>query len=105
MVPLQAVISLMEMGFDEKEVMDALRVNNNQQSAAVSTSRTSAPRSPALPARVAPLGEPGRAPVSGGPLSCCRGSRWCHSSTCFMYGESSGPFFFFLSLHVNFERE
>lgn len=27
----------MEMGFDEKEVMDALRVNNNQQSAAVST--------------------------------------------------------------------
>lgn len=34
---LQAVISLMEMGFDEKEVMDALRVNNNQQNAAVST--------------------------------------------------------------------
>lgn len=33
----QAVISLMEMGFDEKEVLDALRVNNNQQSAAVST--------------------------------------------------------------------
>lgn len=30
----RAVISLMEMGFDEKEVMDALRVNNNQQSAA-----------------------------------------------------------------------
>lgn len=27
----------MEMGFDEKEVMDALRVSNNQQSAAVST--------------------------------------------------------------------
>lgn len=26
----------MEMGFDEKEVMDALRVNNNQQNAAVS---------------------------------------------------------------------
>lgn len=34
---LQAVISLMEMGFDEKEVIDALRVNNNQQNAAVST--------------------------------------------------------------------
>ncbi|XP_049629638.1 ubiquitin-associated domain-containing protein 1 isoform X1 [Suncus etruscus] len=30
----RAVISLMEMGFDEKEVLDALRVNNNQQSAA-----------------------------------------------------------------------
>ncbi|KAI5253543.1 ubiquitin-associated domain-containing protein 1 [Manis pentadactyla] len=30
----RAVISLMEMGFEEKEVMDALRVNNNQQSAA-----------------------------------------------------------------------
>ncbi|XP_055988766.1 ubiquitin-associated domain-containing protein 1 [Sorex fumeus] len=30
----RAVISLMEMGFDEKEVIDALRVNNNQQSAA-----------------------------------------------------------------------
>lgn len=27
----------MEMGFDEKEVIDALRVNNNQQNAAVST--------------------------------------------------------------------
>lgn len=26
----------MEMGFDEKEVIDALRVNNNQQDAAVS---------------------------------------------------------------------
>lgn len=25
----------MEMGFDEKEVVDALRVNNNQQDAAV----------------------------------------------------------------------
>lgn len=36
-VLLQAVISLMEMGFDEKEVIDALRVNNNQQNAAVST--------------------------------------------------------------------
>lgn len=34
-VPLQAVIALMEMGFDEKEVVDALRVNNNQQDAAV----------------------------------------------------------------------
>ena len=33
----QAVISLMEMGFDEKEVIDALRVSNNQQNAAVST--------------------------------------------------------------------
>lgn len=33
---LQAVIALMEMGFDEKEVIDALRVNNNQQDAAVS---------------------------------------------------------------------
>ena len=32
---LQAVIALMEMGFDEKEVIDALRVNNNQQDAAV----------------------------------------------------------------------
>lgn len=32
---LQAVIALMEMGFDEKEVVDALRVNNNQQDAAV----------------------------------------------------------------------
>ncbi|XP_072816496.1 ubiquitin-associated domain-containing protein 1 isoform X2 [Vicugna pacos] len=30
----RAVISLMEMGFDEQEVMDALRVNNNQQNAA-----------------------------------------------------------------------
>lgn len=30
----------MEMGFDEKEVIDALRVSNNQQSAAVSTGRT-----------------------------------------------------------------
>lgn len=27
----------MEMGFDEKEVIDALRVNNNQQNAAVSS--------------------------------------------------------------------
>lgn len=27
----------MEMGFDEKEVVDALRVNNNQQDAAVGT--------------------------------------------------------------------
>ncbi|XP_077004899.1 ubiquitin-associated domain-containing protein 1 [Tamandua tetradactyla] len=30
----RAVVSLMEMGFDEKEVMDALRVNSNQQNAA-----------------------------------------------------------------------
>ncbi|XP_006900640.1 PREDICTED: ubiquitin-associated domain-containing protein 1 [Elephantulus edwardii] len=30
----RAVMSLMEMGFDEKEVIDALRVNNNQQAAA-----------------------------------------------------------------------
>lgn len=30
----RAVVSLMEMGFDEKEVLDALRVNNNQQGAA-----------------------------------------------------------------------
>lgn len=30
----RAVIALMEMGFDEKEVTDALRVNNNQQDAA-----------------------------------------------------------------------
>ncbi|XP_046519650.1 ubiquitin-associated domain-containing protein 1 isoform X1 [Equus quagga] len=30
----RAVISLMEMGFDEKEVIDALRVNNNEQTAA-----------------------------------------------------------------------
>ncbi|NXG80961.1 UBAC1 protein, partial [Baryphthengus martii] len=30
----RAVIALMEMGFDEKEVVDALRVNNNQQNAA-----------------------------------------------------------------------
>ena len=29
----------MEMGFDEKEVIDALRVNNNQQNAAVSASK------------------------------------------------------------------
>lgn len=29
----------MEMGFDEKEVIDALRVSDNQQSAAVSTGR------------------------------------------------------------------
>lgn len=35
---MQAVIALMEMGFDEKEVIDALRVNNNQQDAAVSHS-------------------------------------------------------------------
>lgn len=31
----------MEMGFDEKEVVDALRVNNNQQDAAVSIQYTS----------------------------------------------------------------
>ncbi|KAK1791984.1 hypothetical protein P4O66_001768 [Electrophorus voltai] len=31
---VQAVIALMEMGFDEKEVIDALRVNSNQQDAA-----------------------------------------------------------------------
>ncbi|KAJ7308492.1 hypothetical protein JRQ81_009050 [Phrynocephalus forsythii] len=30
----RAVIALMEMGFDEQEVVDALRVNNNQQNAA-----------------------------------------------------------------------
>ncbi|XP_018615618.1 ubiquitin-associated domain-containing protein 1 isoform X2 [Scleropages formosus] len=30
----RAVVALMEMGFDEKEVVDALRVNNNQQDAA-----------------------------------------------------------------------
>ncbi|XP_029468141.1 ubiquitin-associated domain-containing protein 1 isoform X2 [Rhinatrema bivittatum] len=30
----RAVIALMEMGFDEKEIVDALRVNNNQQDAA-----------------------------------------------------------------------
>lgn len=30
----RVVIALMEMGFDEKEVVDALRVNNNQQDAA-----------------------------------------------------------------------
>nr|XP_023962056.1 ubiquitin-associated domain-containing protein 1 isoform X1 [Chrysemys picta bellii] len=30
----RAVIALMEMGFDEKEVIDALRVNNNQQNGA-----------------------------------------------------------------------
>ncbi|XP_026862063.1 ubiquitin-associated domain-containing protein 1 isoform X1 [Electrophorus electricus] len=30
----RAVIALMEMGFDEKEVIDALRVNSNQQDAA-----------------------------------------------------------------------
>lgn len=36
---LQAVIALMEMGFDEKEVVDALRVNNNQQDAAVGTQK------------------------------------------------------------------
>ncbi|XP_059920546.1 ubiquitin-associated domain-containing protein 1 isoform X2 [Gadus macrocephalus] len=30
----RAVIALMEMGFEEKEVVDALRVNNNQQDAA-----------------------------------------------------------------------
>nr|XP_015816066.2 ubiquitin-associated domain-containing protein 1 isoform X2 [Nothobranchius furzeri] len=30
----RAVVALMEMGFDEKEVIDALRVNNNQQDAA-----------------------------------------------------------------------
>ncbi len=35
LVCVQAVIALMEMGFDEKEVVDALRVNNNQQDAAV----------------------------------------------------------------------
>lgn len=34
-LPLQVVVALMEMGFDEKEVVDALRVNNNQQDAAV----------------------------------------------------------------------
>lgn len=31
----------MEMGFDEKEVVDALRVNNNQQDAAVGIQYTS----------------------------------------------------------------
>ncbi|KAM6430915.1 ubiquitin-associated domain-containing protein 1 [Liasis olivaceus] len=30
----RAVVALMEMGFDEKDVVDALRVNNNQQNAA-----------------------------------------------------------------------
>ncbi|XP_030063471.1 ubiquitin-associated domain-containing protein 1 [Microcaecilia unicolor] len=30
----RAIIALMEMGFDEKEIVDALRVNNNQQDAA-----------------------------------------------------------------------
>lgn len=45
-VLLQAVISLMEMGFDEKEVIDALRVNNNQQNAAVSTTCPCAGRLP-----------------------------------------------------------
>ncbi|XP_072489088.1 ubiquitin-associated domain-containing protein 1 [Notamacropus eugenii] len=30
----RAVVALMEMGFDEKEVVDALKVNNNQQNAA-----------------------------------------------------------------------
>nr|XP_056716478.1 ubiquitin-associated domain-containing protein 1 isoform X2 [Euleptes europaea] len=30
----RVIIALMEMGFDEKEVVDALRVNNNQQNAA-----------------------------------------------------------------------
>nr|XP_060613482.1 ubiquitin-associated domain-containing protein 1 [Anolis sagrei ordinatus] len=30
----RAVVALMEMGFDEREVVDALRVNNNQQNAA-----------------------------------------------------------------------
>lgn len=39
MVLFQAVAALMEMGFDEKEVVDALRVNNNQQNAAVSLSQ------------------------------------------------------------------
>lgn len=34
----------MEMGFDEKEVMDALRVSNNQQSAAVSPGPPPPPR-------------------------------------------------------------
>lgn len=34
----------MEMGFDEKEVMDALRVSNNQQSAAVSPGPRPLPR-------------------------------------------------------------
>lgn len=38
---VQAVVALMEMGFDEKEVIDALRVNNNQQDAAVSHSQRS----------------------------------------------------------------
>ena len=41
---LQAVIALMEMGFDEKEVIDALRVNNNQQDAAVGSPSAQLPR-------------------------------------------------------------
>lgn len=40
-MPLQAVIALMEMGFEEKEVVNALRVNNNQQDAAVGSHYTS----------------------------------------------------------------
>lgn len=53
----------MEMGFDEKEVMDALRVSNNQQSAAVSpgphpSSPSCAPRPccPHAPRAVKPRG-------------------------------------------------
>lgn len=53
---LQAVISLMEMGFDEKEVIDALRVSNNQQNAAVSTACGLGTRGCGhLPAQAAPL--------------------------------------------------
>lgn len=44
----------MEMGFDEKEVMDALRVSNNQQSAAVS---------PGPPPPTPPCGETARRAV------------------------------------------
>lgn len=56
--PLQAVVALMEMGFDEHEVVDALRVNNNQQNAAVSI------RPGGLPEQLAPIS----------PWSC---TSWC----------------------------
>lgn len=36
----------MEMGFDEKEVVDALRVNNNQQDAAVGTNNNTHKHTP-----------------------------------------------------------
>ena len=66
----QAVVSLMEMGFDEKEVMDALRVNNNQQNAAVSNTAGRRRRAPWA------LRQAGRQVGGGAEISAPGGSRF-----------------------------